>query len=544
MIYKYMPVLVLAAGIIACLYALPAFPGAVGWGGEVTGGRGGQVIHVTSTSSYGAGTLDAACAVSGAKIIVFDVSGVIDRASQPLYLNSNTTIAGQTSPNGITIINGGLYSDNNANIIVRHMRVRRSPDAADGDCYRFSHCHDIMVDHCSSMWCSDEILDCSYSTYNMTFQNMVVASPGQCHAVYGCDVGCGNNRTGILIVGTDGRFTFYRCLFAHQMKRTPYLTNDKSGPFTGKTFELINNVFYNNMQNGDESFNNNTIPLNLMGNYYMPGPNAAYPANPYAHTGSIPASMVVHSSGNFNTQYPNITNQAAFFNYQSVWGGMNGFIDTMIVPRKTTTILTARDAYTRVCTQVGPFPRDSADSRVVREVQTGTGQWQQGCDPAPDPYLPGGGTPPTDTDRDGMPDSWETAHGLNPGNAADRTTDLGGADAGYNAVEVYINELADQKTPPVEREAGPRHGIANSLDNMIHVTPNPFTASALIRLNEGEIQVRAKIRIFDLSGRLVSTLEAAREGVSWNSADSPAGVYVAQCLVKGRTYSQRMLLIK
>jgi len=66
------------------------------------------VIHVTNTNSYGTGSLEAACNTSGAKIIVFDVSGVIDRANQPLYLNSNTTLAGQTSPSGITVINGGI----------------------------------------------------------------------------------------------------------------------------------------------------------------------------------------------------------------------------------------------------------------------------------------------------------------------------------------------------------------------------------------------------------------------------------------------------
>ena len=546
MIRQFMPVLIMTAGIIANLWALPAFPGAVGWGGEVTGGRGGQVIHVTNTNAYGAGSLAAACGTSGPKIIVFDVSGTIS-VGQQLTLNSNTTIAGQTSPNGITIINGALYADNAANIIVRHMRVRRSPDAPDGDCYRFSHCHDIMVDHCTGMWCSDEILDCSYSTYNMTFQNMIIASPLQCFEHYGSGSGYGNNRTGILAVGTDGRFTFYRCLFAHHMKRTPYLSNDLSGSNTGKTFELINNVFYNCMQGGDESFNNNNIPLNLIGNYYMPGPNAAYPVNPYAHTGSVnPAIMIAHSSLNYHVQYPALTNQRAFFNYLSVIGGMNGFAATPIQPVKSPADVPAQTIYPQVCAQVGAFPRDSADSRVLREVQNFGGVWEPDCDPTPDPYLPSGGTPPTDTDRDGMPDTWETAHGLNPGSAADRTTDLGGANAGYNAVEVYINELADLKTPS-KTEGRPWHDIANGLDNMIHVTPNPFTETARIRLNAGEIQGAAVIRIFDMGGRLVRTLDAkkaSKEGVSWNAAECPAGVYLAQCLVKGRTYSQRMLRVK
>ena len=51
------------------------------------------------------------------------------------------------------------------------------------------------------------------------------------------------------------------------------------------------------------------------------------------------------------------------------------------------------------------------------------------------------GTPPTDTDRDGMPDDWEKKHGLNPDNADDRNGKELSAD-GYTNIEMYINELA------------------------------------------------------------------------------------------------------
>ena len=49
------------------------------------------------------------------------------------------------------------------------------------------------------------------------------------------------------------------------------------------------------------------------------------------------------------------------------------------------------------------------------------------------------GTPPVDTDHDGMPDAWETAHSLNPNNVADRNGhDLNPV---YTNLEVYLNEL-------------------------------------------------------------------------------------------------------
>ena len=44
-----------------------------------------------------------------------------------------------------------------------------------------------------------------------------------------------------------------------------------------------------------------------------------------------------------------------------------------------------------------------------------------------------------DTDRDGMPDTWETANGLNPNSAADGATDRNGD--GYTNLEDYLNSL-------------------------------------------------------------------------------------------------------
>ena len=46
-----------------------------------------------------------------------------------------------------------------------------------------------------------------------------------------------------------------------------------------------------------------------------------------------------------------------------------------------------------------------------------------------------------DGDDDGMPDDWETAHGLDPDDGDDHSTVMGN---GYTAIENYINELAEQ----------------------------------------------------------------------------------------------------
>jgi len=53
-------------------------------------------------------------------------------------------------------------------------------------------------------------------------------------------------------------------------------------------------------------------------------------------------------------------------------------------------------------------------------------------------------TAPTDSDHDGMPDSWEISQGLNPNNAADRNNRNSD---GYTMLEIYLNYLVTGEEP-------------------------------------------------------------------------------------------------
>ena len=102
---------------------LPAFPGAEGFGALATGGRGGEIVHVTTTADKGAGSLREAVSKPN-RIVVFDVAGVIKLESN-LELSDNLTILGQTAPGeGISIYNRTASFSRHKNVIVRYVRFR------------------------------------------------------------------------------------------------------------------------------------------------------------------------------------------------------------------------------------------------------------------------------------------------------------------------------------------------------------------------------------------------------------------------------------
>ena len=104
---------------------IPAFPGAEGGGMYTAGGRGGKVLVVTNLNDSGEGSFRWACEQGGARIVVFNVAGII-RLETPIVVRAPyITIAGQTAPGDGVCIAGQTFQIDTHDVIIRHMRFRR-----------------------------------------------------------------------------------------------------------------------------------------------------------------------------------------------------------------------------------------------------------------------------------------------------------------------------------------------------------------------------------------------------------------------------------
>jgi pectate lyase len=136
--------------VTAALAQTPAFPGALGFGANVTGGRGGTVYHVTTLADSGAGSFRDAVSHSG-RIIVFDVGGYITLNSA-VSCSGNITIAGQTAPGGGIGFKGGEISfSNRSNIVCRCIRIRPGSTTSShtDDALGMADARNIICDHVS-----------------------------------------------------------------------------------------------------------------------------------------------------------------------------------------------------------------------------------------------------------------------------------------------------------------------------------------------------------------------------------------------------------
>jgi len=476
---------------------IPAFPGAEGGGMYTPGGRGGKVLTVTNLNDSGEGSFRWACEQGGARIVVFNVSGII-RLETPIVVRAPyITIAGQTAPGDGVCIAGQTFQIDTHDVIIRHMRFRRGETMSwhREDAFGGNPVGNIMIDHCSCTWGLDEnisfyrhMYDPSEGFYqarseklptvNVTIQNTISAKALDTY----------NHSFGSTLGGENA--SFMRNLWASNVGRNP------SVGWNG-VFNFVNNVLFNwhmrTVDGGDY-----TAMFNMINNFYKPGPatpkgtpvshrilkpEAGRSKHPYKQYGRV------YAEGNIVEGSPKVTadnwNGGIQIEDRHNTGEYTDQIRSMKpFPMPYIKIMSAYEAYDYVLNNVGAtIPcRDRVDEIIINEVRTGEIYYEKklpkknpygdtwglaeksqkedgtfryrrmGNDSyklgiITDPSQMGGypeykGEPYVDTDMDGMPDDWENKNGLNPKDPSDANGDLTGD--GYTNIEKYINGISTQ----------------------------------------------------------------------------------------------------
>jgi len=459
---------------------IPAFPGAEGGGAFAFGGRGGRVIVVTSLADSGPGTLRDACEQGGARIIVFNVAGII-KLKLPISIRAPyITIEGQSAPgDGVCVAGESVLIDTH-DVVMRFMRFRRGATDVTrrDDGLGGNPVGNIMLDHLSGSWGLDEVMSIYRHVYdrtgahdklptvNVTIQNSMFAEALDTY----------NHAFGSTIGGRNS--TFMRNLWANNIARNPSVGMDGD-------FGFANNVIFNWWNRSADGGDNKSL-FNFINNYYKPGPITPTD-KPIGHRILKPESGRDKSNkGLFGRVYANgnIIEGNARVTKNNWDGGIQiqemedagRYTDSIRVnepfPMAKISMLTAQQAYNYVLENVGAnLPkRDAVDTRIIQDVKTGKISYVAGTDNKygsqwvkhrlPDDSYKQGiitdvaqvggypeykGTPYKDSDKDGMPDDYEIKHGLNPKSAADASLypkDGGG----YTNIEIYLNSLVPIKT--------------------------------------------------------------------------------------------------
>lgn len=392
-----------------------AFPGAEGFGRFATGGRGGAVYHVTNLNDKGDGSFRDAVSKPN-RIIVFDVTGVI-RITDKIAASPKITIAGQTAPGqGIVVYGNGVsFADSS---IIRYMRFRGSINMPRGACTVVAdNCKDVIFDHVSVEWGRWDNFHIKESS-NITLQYCLIGEP------------IDPQRFGALFENPTN-ITVHHTLWIDNQSRNP---KAKAG------IEYINNVVYNWGVNGFVG-GHSAAPhyQDVINNCFIAGPNSGN-----AFIGMFTATDHVYHRGN----YVDLNKD----------GKLNGrlTVDSDFVKRGLTQLKTpnfktsvkiesATEAYQKVLAEAGAsIQRDAVDSRIIGYLRS---LGKEGVIFKSEVDAGGQGELPeakslADSNRNGIPDNWESTHKVNAQSIAD--TNKVDKD-GYTRLEKYLNDLVFTK---------------------------------------------------------------------------------------------------
>ena len=523
-----------------------AFPGAEGFGKYTSGGRGGQVVYVTTLEDDADGNIQGSLRWAmkqypGEPITVcFAVTGEI-RLVKDLRINrKNYTIAGQTAPGmGLLITHNKVNCGGSENFIIRNIRFRIGRNDTNGNiitqnAFGAENCANYIIDHCEFGWSTEENMN-TYDSHFITVQYCIVheglnasGHPKGARG-YGCQWG-----------GSPA--TYHHNLLVNNNKRSCRFNGAQSNDYV-VYLDYINNVQYNfeggsngcyggentaKLAEGEYNGLNSAHECNFINNYYKVGPNTTNSTKLFfmssvARSGATswgPAHWYL--AGNVFDGVPAIT--------EDNWQGVKSEnttkyplemlrVDTLIRPATpwwrwtadsiygkydfdsyayaASAFQTAEEAYMTVLDTTGVFPRDHVSKRLVADTKAGTHTYvgsKTGKSGIIDTEEDAEGfydypsvSAMPDTDFDGMPDEWESANGCDPNTPDNNKLH----ESGYTMLEMYLDYAMKHKAPLDDGYKPSEEGIEDlrfKIENCRKI------------LREGQILIQRGEKIYTITG--------------------------------------------
>lgn len=186
-------------------------------------------------------------------------------------------------------------------------------------------------------------------------------------------------------------------------------------------------------------------------------------------------------------------------------------------PTGEVTTHSAAESFSKVLSYSGAsLYRDEIDARYMEEAKTGTAKYKGSITKSPGiidkvsdvngyteaNFSTGSRPADFDTDKDGIPDAWEIANGLNPNDASDALTYSLDSKEYYTNLEVYANSLVEDIMKQGNADA------ENKVDEYYPAWKNPTGISQIITSNPSEL---AEVKYYSLNGTLLS---APQKGIN------------------------------
>ena len=387
--------------------------------------------------------------------MAFRVSGTISLKG-PLHINEPyITIAGQTAPgDGITLRDNAVWTSTH-DVVLRHLRIRPGDTNVEhgtnntSDAVSIYESSNVVFDHCSASWGSDETFSLNGGVHNVTVQ--------------WCSIAEGLNPTGhgygSIIATEDGDITFHHNVYAHFSNRVP-LVNSYAG-HRGITLDFRNNLLYDWLGGGytsSDPLTGGPVQMNYVGNYLRPGPQTKERGKALCpfKVGTYLLHQIFASDNHLEGAPDRVRDNWLMFEFPPGDSEEQNASVRVNVPFPTAPVATDRPeaAYEGILGDVGAtLPvRGAVDRRIIADIKNGGGRIIDSQNEVGGWAEVRQATAPRDTDGDGMPDRWEHTFGLNPNDYEDNSLD--NDSDGYTNIEEFLNSTdPNVATDPYAPEA-------------------------------------------------------------------------------------------